>query len=160
MIAGVIAGGRPLTPDAGGIAARRWRILIAESVNGSYVTVAELSVRATIGGANQCAGGTPIASDSYDPSWNELMAFDGSNSTQWAKDTRYVAESWLGYYFAAPVECLQIAITADNGSFAGHAEPKDFSIQYSADGVTWVTSWSVTGSIGWSYGETRVFTKP
>lgn len=135
-----------------------WRVLINTSMHAGYVAIAELSIRATAGGSNQCSGGTPSASGEYSSTFSAAKAFDANNATQWAKSG--VAGSWLRYSFAAPVDCVEIAITSDNGGFAGNVAPTGFTVQYSDDGVVWTSSWSVTNFPIYSYGQTTVYTKP
>lgn len=142
----------------GGAAHSRWRILITAGMHPSYISVAELEIRATSGGANQCSGGSPSASGQYDSTYSAEKAFDGVASTMWAKPG--VSGSWLAYQFAAPVECTQIAIKSDNWSFGGNVAPLSFTVQYSDDGVAWTNWWSVVNSQSLTSGEVRVFTKP
>lgn len=146
-----------------------WRVLVTEGVRTDYVSMAELEFRATAGGLDQSVGGTPITSGPYSPTYDHHKAFDGLNSTMWGSPDTFtqaqqgypgVIGSWLGYHFAAPVSCTEVAITTDNGSFSGNAGPKSFKVQYSDDGIAWVDSWAVTNQPGVGYGTTTAYPKP
>jgi hypothetical protein len=149
-----------LTVGSGAAAAplsSKWRINI--TLNNSEgglnpCSIAELEMRATAGGADQCNGGTASASNvNGTNSADKAFANDGT-TTFWS--TTNAAPQWLEYDFAAPVTVYELSITAR--SAGNHREaPATFDVQY-FDGSTWRTYWSaITGPFG--VGETRVINK-
>jgi hypothetical protein len=116
-----------------------WRVLWPGVTNG-YAGVAEMEMRATDGGADQCSGGTPIASGYYEshPSFAPANAFDNSTSSEWAAQTTG-GEAWLGYQFASPVEVRQVHMAPRLGQ--PEQLPRQGRFQFSDDGVSWTTAW-------------------
>lgn len=104
----------------------------------------ELEMRATVGGANQCSGGTPIASTAAatHPASN---AFDGSSTTYWQSNTATglvdpsLGTSWLGYQFASPVDVIELSFTSMTYTSNLWAAPTQIWLDYSDDGVNWST---------------------
>lgn len=146
-----------------------WRVFITEGVRTDVITVGELEFRATSGGLDQCTGGTPISSGSFSSDYSHAKAFDDLNSTMWAAPDAATQASpgyagpaglWIGYHFASPVGCAEVAVTTDNGSFSGNAGPKSFKVQYSDDGIAWWDSWVVSNQPGVGYGTTTAYPKP
>lgn len=134
-----------------------WRLLFDNSLTSNFVHAAECEMRATAGGADQCAGGTASASSNYLGSgvYPAAQGFDNDNGSMWHSDGE--AESWLAYAFAATVEVREILIRsrADN---SGDPCPRIFKVQYKL-GTTWLTAWEVeTGDF--AAAETRIFTRP
>lgn len=138
-----------------------WRLWITEGNSATAVDIAELQMRATSGGANQCSGGTASASDSNGSGTNADKAFDGTTTTSWQSHAFPTLPLWIKYAFAAPVTVTQVALTW--GSFFAYA-PKTFDIQYSDDNATWFTAWSSTGFVspvtGTTYTSTEGTTVP
>lgn len=141
---------------AAGNAHEYWRIYVTEGVASTNTSIAEVEMRATTGGADQCTGGTATANEELGVDYTAAKAFDNDNATIWHTSTS-VLPNWIAYQFASPVEVEEVAITSRNEANSSTA-PEDFSIQYSDDGTNWTTYWSVTGQIGWSANEQRVFT--
>lgn len=130
-----------------------WRINVT-ATSSSHVTVAELVMRSTVGGADLCVGGTGSASAASNPVAN---AFDKNNNTAWGAFDNPV--QWLRYQFPSTVAVSVVEITAENGGVAGvSASPRDFTIQFSDDGSTWTTAATITGQTGWTAGQKRTFT--
>lgn len=131
-----------------------WRILIL-SANTSSVSAAEVEMRATTGGADQCSGGTPTVSSTL--VGTAASIFDDNNSTHWAINMSGAA--WIKYQFASPVTVGQIAYRIRGDSNPTHS-PNDFMIQFSDDNVKWATAWMQFDEASWTNGEQRVFTSP
>lgn len=109
-----------------------WRLEVTASNNGSgYVTNYEIEMRATPGGADQCAGGTPFGTPG-DFGLGPANAFDNNNSTSHFMIPPK-ANFYTGYQFAAPVDVEElgyyVALTSDS--------PSDFELAYSDDGVAY-----------------------
>lgn len=139
---------------------RYWRVYITAN-NGSvdYTYLTELEFRDSPGGSDQAVGGTGIASSVFDSNDREEKPYDGSDTSVWMTAQGQVQPSWVGYDFGAGVNVSEIAVTAYIDSYNDRM-PKDFDVQYSDDGSSWTTAWSVTGETGWGTTETRVFTDP
>jgi hypothetical protein len=145
-------------------ARRYWRIFVTaiQTMSAASVGIAEVEMRATVGGADQCVGGTPAASTDTGGSFPASNAFDGSNSTRWnstgAGNTNFGTPQWISYDFGTPVDVAQIALTSINSAaptFNDRA-PAAFRLESSPDNSTWTTeqSWT-TGS--WAQSETKTF---
>lgn len=138
-----------------GAAGEIWRIYCTAVGGGSTFALHEVEMRATAGGADQCTGGTVHASSTFQAQNGELAFDSGTLSTSWwACHTYSPTPGWLAYHFASAVNIKEIALTART-SFENQA-PVDFLIQR-WDGSGWVTVRTVTGSSGWTSGETRLF---
>lgn len=135
---------------------RYWRINVSAN-NGSAgnVAIAEMELRASSGGADLTTP-YPTLTSGDESSFPFINALDNNTSTfhQWLGAT---LPKYAGVDFgSATKDIVQISITA-HMSYSDRC-PKDFSIQWSDDGSTWTTAWSVTGQTGWTSGQTRVFT--
>lgn len=168
MICGIIAS---MAADSAvsALSARYWRLLITDN-NGdlSYVTVADLELRATVGGADQTdasgIGMTYTASSEVNSSNKVGLAFDDAAGSKWASLGRPTVGSpqWLKVNFdiSAPfdtqVYVREISIV---GCITGQTAmaPKDFALQRSDDDSSWTTVLTVTGQTGWTAGERRNF---
>lgn len=133
-----------------------WRINTSAVNSGPYVGIAEIQMRLTAGGADQCTGGKAFASSIADVSHIPPYAFDDNGSTKWANDG--TLPDWIGYRFAAAKTIAELAITARNDVFSYQA-PTAFTLEY-WNGSTWLTALTVSGSTGWAAGETRTWTVP
>jgi hypothetical protein len=136
----------------------KWRIYIT-STNGSAVTgIAEVEMRASIGGANLCSGGTPSASSAYPAGgpYEAAQAFDSNAATFW--DSRYDVPQWIEYDFASTQSIAEILIKAPPSGNVNDA-PKDFQLQY-WDGSAWIINLMVPSQTGWTAGEVRTFSEP
>lgn len=78
-----------------------WRILIDNVQGGSghtNVAIAEMQMRVSAGGVDQCTGGTATASGDIGASFAAAKAFDDDAATMWNSGTPIGA--WLQYAFA------------------------------------------------------------
>lgn len=152
------------------VSAQYWRVLITDN-NGdpSYVTVVDLELRASVGGADQ-TNATEIglaysASTEVNAGNRAGLAFDNDyTSTKWASNGQPTVGSpqWIKVNFdiSAPydtkVYVREISIV---GCITGQTAmaPKDFALQRSDDDSSWTTVMTVTGQTGWTAGERRNF---
>ena len=135
-----------------------WRVNISAAQSSTYASLAILEFRATVGGADQCSGGTPIADSSY-PGLPKANAFDGNTATVWASVSGM--PHYIGYHFPSPVSVGQVAITSTDAAYAGAAEDlRSFTIESSDDGLAWNVEKTPSMQAGWSRSETRTFTVP
>lgn len=125
----------------------KWRLLVRETTNSAaWVGIQTLEMHATIGGADQCTGGTASASGSTGTSGN---AFDGSDATVWQSGSNAV--HWIQYEFASAKQVNEIKLKSNAASDA----PADFSVQY-WDGTVWKTHWREMG-VYWGDAVARIF---
>ena len=108
-----------------------WRIRLT-APNGSYIfTIADLEMRANVGGEDQCTGGTAFAIGST-AGYEAYKAF-GGDPGQWSY-SRAVIGDFLGYQFLAPVSVKQLSIRGLNGTYPIGS----FVLEHSDLGVVYV----------------------
>jgi hypothetical protein len=131
----------------------QWRIYCYTAQSGgSNIAIAEIQMRASPGGSDECTGGTISAS--YDNgSYPKENAFDNNVSNFWWTAS---TSQWIQYTFASEKTILEIVITARNDGFYSDS-PSAFDIQYH-DGSSWVTVLSKTGITNWTNGESKTYT--
>nr|WP_295378348.1 DUF2163 domain-containing protein [Pseudoxanthomonas sp.] len=112
-----------------------WRVNVSAIQSGSRVRVYELEMRATKGGADQCAGGTASASTTNGVNVAS-RAFDNSTSLFWEATG---TSGWIKYQFAAPVDVLELVVTA-----LATGGPKTFTLEWSDDDVAWTSAMSLS----------------
>ena len=126
-----------------------WRVYITANNGGSRASFYEVELRGTAGGSNLCTGGTVNANDQWDPA---SQALDGNTATRWSSNG---TPAWWSYAFPSAVQITQIVITADSTD-----APRDFQLQWSLNGSTWIAAASFTGQVGWALGTPRTFNAP
>ena len=132
-----------------------WRLNVsANAGDTSFLAIAEIEMRATVGGADQCTGGTPTASAS-DGSSPPSNAFDNNATTRWSTPSSTLT-GWIGYQFASPVDVAQYTIQAHPTTPA--RSPKDWALEYSDDGSTWVAVETRQDVSSWTNGEVKSYT--
>lgn len=137
----------------GGAAYRYWRIFIATSNNsGDYMSLAEIELRAAIGGADLTSSSTPATassqnSPSYAPSYTVDNSLDQSSSV-WISLTTGMTDQWLRYDLGTPTVVLEVAMYPQTN--VPTRSPKDFTIQGSNDGTNFTDVRSFTGITGWT----------
>jgi len=139
-------------PSSGPAIAWRIRQLVGNTVN--LMALGEVEFRGVIAGPTLAIGGTAIAS-SLNSTFGPSQCFDLSNSGWWQSDG-IEPNPTLGYLFAAPVDVVQVMLTAISGG-GGAAAPRDFQIQKSYNFYSWITVSTVTNQTGWTANEIRTF---
>jgi hypothetical protein len=132
---------------------RYWRIYSRLNGGNSGTTaIYELQLRTAVGGTTVTGSGGATSS-----AGTAANAFDGNTAT--ACNLTNAVGQWLKYDFGAGNErdIVEIAAVCDSSSGTNLNE---FDIQWSDDGSTWTTAWSVSKPTGWTAGTTYVFTKP
>ena len=138
---------------------RYWRINVTASTSGSsdnLTSFYELELRATVGGADQCNGGTASASHNTSTAYRLFNNNDGAD--YWTNGGPGVA-TWVQYDFGAGVTVGvgQIRMLPRNSLMC----PKDFTLQWSDDGTNFTVAATWTGiSTGWTGGVERFFVPP
>jgi len=131
-----------------------WRINVtANDGDVNFLAIAEMEMRATIGGADQAVGGTATASasDGSSPPGN---AFDNNSTTRWSTPVGTLT-GWLRYQFTSPVDVVEYTIQAHPTTPA--RSPRDFTLESSDDGIVWSPEDLRSGETGWTNGEIRVY---
>jgi hypothetical protein len=136
--------------------------LVFTAVQGGGTTrwprVAEIEMRASAGGADQCSGGAGYGSST---SANAPAAGFDNSATEWLAGLRVSQSPWLAYRFAgASPDIHEVALTATSQAGDGiNDTPTSVTVQRH-DGTAWQDLWSFTTPATWVAGEQRVFTDP
>lgn len=152
---------------------RYWRIRFLGQNGGSssgnlLILIPEIEMRTSIGGTDQCAGGTAIGSNGYAAGSSEdpPSAFDNNSSTFYqgwfvatGSDASQYSPTWIGYDFGSgnDKDIIEIGISA-HSSFLSRT-PRIFIVESSDDSVTWTFEWLSTPKT-WSAATMRSFAKP
>ena len=131
------------------------RITCLTSTNASDGTIgiAEFQLAATVGGANQCTGGTPFASAGLSGPFGLPNAFDGIASTFWDGGT---CPCSIGYQFSGPTIVRDVKLEMYNPAGVYLARPPtSFTVEYSDDGVTYTTLTTIADPGIYGLGELR-----
>lgn len=140
---------------------QHWRINVSGNA-WPTVGIAEIELRATVGGADLTGAGlgTAFASSFWNSSYLVGNAFDNDNATVWQSDNAGFPQH-VGYVLNTPAIVRQVAIrTSPTGSpVPANAGPRDFTIEFSDDGVRWFVVKSVTGAT-WVADEQKLFDIP
>jgi len=124
-----------------------WRVHIRSWNNSTTRRIAEIQMRATVGGANQCTGGTASSS-----SGTAAYAFDNNADTICEFSS---SDQWIQYAFPSPVSVAELAMQASSSS--SDYGPSYFNLEASNDGVTFETI-AVFRAVGsWISGAWRTF---
>ena len=139
-----------------------WQILISRAANNTdnfYAALSEIQFRSSAGGSDLtspslrgCVYGNSVFSTNY-----AYLAFDDSDTTFWESDIRFNEPVPIRWHFTGDVDIVEYALTSDAAYFSTEA-PRDWKLQYSGDGITWVDAHTVSAETGWSSKETRIYT--
>lgn len=120
---------------------------------GSVVGIREIEARATVGGADQCSGGTASSSGDYSPGNAAAYAFDDATYTLWASDSGTAGTTaWIQYAFASSVTIAEIEVSSYLTGYAA----SQIEIQISDNGTDWTTTDTYSG-LSWSSDEVKTF---
>lgn len=136
-----------------------WRVNITANNGGIYVCIPELSFLDASGNNNSGLFVNRLFSSQFVDSADNsaVAAFDGSTLTQWTN--AMTSAEYLGMHFSVPIAIDRVTLTASligQGTYA----PKNFTIDYSDDGINWTTAVTVLNQTGWGTAETRSFDIP
>lgn len=156
------AGAIQRVDDAAAAGAHRyWRILVNAIQSGAYVSIVEMEMRESIGGADATGSGTAAASSTYTAEGaTAAKAFDNVTTYPGWTNNADGAGCWLSYDFGLGVtkQIVEVTIRVRNDGFYAQA-PTAFSIQWSDDNSSWTTSWSASG-LTYTQGENKTNDKP
>lgn len=148
----------PRIPSADPASARYWRILITETRTTSgtlFASIAEIEMRATVGGADQTGSGTAYASSQTVNT--AAMAFDNNPATRWASGASEAPPQWIAYDFGASITVAEIAIRAPDSTDPAARAPRSFVVQYSSNNTDWDDAATFTNEPAWDVGEIRSY---
>lgn len=130
---------------------RYWRVLITENQSGNLSSIVELQMHDEPFGPDLCEGGTALADSEFStPLYEMEHAFDDTiadrnsgTGDRWAS-TDTTLPHYIGYDFGVGVEksIESISYIDPLGAYTTQAV-KDIEVQYSDDGSSWTTYWSV-----------------
>jgi len=121
-----------------------WRVLVNGMTLGNINRVIEAEFRSSVGGADECVGGSVITDGSYS---TPSIIFDDVYTVTPVSSSLTAVGSWFGYQFAAPISIAQIRIRLN--SYYDDIFPTSLSFQYSDDGLAWTTE-TTTTPITWT----------
>lgn len=126
---------------------RYWRIFIqTNDGNTGSIGIAEIELRATVGGADLTTASTPVTASTANGSFPAINVRDNDTGTFWISTA--VTDQWVRLDLATAQQVAQVAIYPRAASL--NSAPKDFIIQGSNDGTNFTDVKSFTGQTGWS----------
>lgn len=146
---------------------RYWRLQsLGGNINDSYRTILfrEFEFRDAPGGPNlstdpdKALGSVARYTTAEDPRY----AFDGNLGTFAQLGQNFPGDVWIGYDFGAGNEKDIVEVRLKCWDAYSNRTPRNFTIEWSDDLVTWTIVWFVWApdSTGWGTLDDRVFTKP
>jgi hypothetical protein len=143
------------------VTARYWRIRVYDNYSGgstAAISAAEIEMRASAGGPDQCVGGTPAVSSTSEGSAANI--FDNDGATRWVSVNANYGTHWISYDFGSPVSVVEISYSKRPDTFGRNEAITYADVQYSDNNSTWSTDWTIFTLSTWGTGaETRVFNK-
>lgn len=151
---------------------RYWRIRTLTQNGGGFssnllVLLTEVEMRVSIGGADQCTGGTAIGQNGFATGSGEdpASAFDNNTATWWQGWVNNTADNtrprpcFIGYDFGAGNEkdIIEVGIAA-HATYLDRT-PRTFVVESSDDNVAWAFEWLSTPKT-WPNNTMRSFAKP
>ena len=134
---------------------RYWRIYVTAG-NDAILSLSEIELRATIGGADLTSPSTPSVASSFYLAGSEAdKAVDNNTASSWIAQINAVFPEWIRLDLGTSQTVLQVAMRPQDG--APLRAPKDFLIQGSSDGTNFTTVRSVANSTSWTNGAYRTF---
>ena len=109
-----------------------WRLNL-QAWEGAHVDVAEVEMRASVGGADECTGGTPSVSSTTEGSAANI--FDDNAATYWQSNGD--ASHWVQYQFGSAKDIVEIVLTTANYSDKDRYRTRYMDVQASNDGSSW-----------------------
>lgn len=124
----------------------KWRVLVSSSGNNyGNVTLAEL----IFGPGSTPLPGSYSASSSYGAGYGAGNAFDSDPATLWSSANSGLP-AWIRSDMVTSLDVNELTLAVRNDGYGEEQSPKVVDVQYSPDGVSWVTLWSIHGTAGWA----------
>ena len=134
---------------------RYWRVYITESNSGpdNFIRLYEVELRGSVGGADQCNGGTASASHNTSTAYK---LFNNNEAGDYWINGGPSAPCWFQYDFGYGNAVSVAELRILNGS-SNTQSPKAFSLQWSDDGSNFITTSSWLNITGWIGGVEKLF---
>ena len=119
-------------------------------------TIAEMSMKLTSGGSNQCSGGTASASTEFSPpTYSAAKALDGNASTMWGSNAQ-ADVAWWQYDFGSGVtkDIREYTYSIRNDGYIQYA--RGFALLYSDDATNWKLA-EFRSAETWTSGQSKTF---
>lgn len=140
------------------ISASKWRVFETANYGGSgNVAASEIEMRATVGGADQCSGGTAISQSDFSGSYSKDYAFNNDGGTLYWVSAGGLPATYIGYDFGSSKTVVEIAYMPRPG--ATHECPRDGRIEY-WDGTAWQIGWDLAHWATWTDGAYKILRQP
>jgi hypothetical protein len=121
-----------------------WRVRYLTGNHASFLSAFDIQFRQKAGVTEHPAGGTVLEMQTRG-GFLASAAFDADDTTRWAlDDIANIGVAYLGYHYASPVEVAEVAMLVTNGE-----TPKDYNVDYSDDGLGWLTALQVRNQTVW-----------
>ena len=136
-----------------------WRFQFARNDgDANYLSVREVELRGSVGGADQCSGGTASASTEYSGTYAASTAFDNDTGTKWIPTVNH-ASGWLQYIFGSGlVDVAQYSIDPDTDY---DRAPNSWMLErYDVSLSDWVPVDARINETGWSGARTYESSAP
>ena len=137
-----------------------WRVSITDN-NGSasFTGFGEFILAESIGGSGVQSEGTPSADGFAEGSSNLQRGNNGLTNDAWLWNFGDVGAHWYQIRFASNRTIVEFGFTSCTNTAIQPVNqmPKNFKLQKSTDGSSWVDVISPSAQTGWSAGETRRF---
>lgn len=135
---------------------RYWRVYITESTSSSgdnFIRLYEVEFRGSVGGADQCNGGTASASHNSSTAYK---LFNNNEAGDYWLNGGPSEPCWFQYDLGAgnAVDVAELRIL--NGQYQAQA-PKSFSLQWSDDGIAFTPIFSWSNITDWTGGVEKLF---
>lgn len=153
------------TPVAGAHAYWRMWITAGQSAGSGWANFIELEFRQTAGVSVTVSGGSAVYGQRYNTDLYWLgfdgRAFDGVKTGDNRAGVNCLADNqgqYWGYHYATPVKVAEVAIYASQTHYSETVT--NFHIDYSDDGVSWMTAFTSDTQLNWNSNECRLYAMP
>jgi len=142
---------------------RYWRVrALTNSGNPTYVGIADLQMRESVGGADVTTEGFAIEGSHFS-TFEDTLAFDANLTGTWWLTLLSNApeDAWVGQDFGLGNEktIAEIVLTARTDASNFNQMVDTFEVEYSDDAITWTSLYS--GNAGtWTSGSSQTFALP
>lgn len=144
-----------------------WRINIETTrfFDGIFASIQEIEFRAELDGPSVTTGGTAFADTAVSPgldNYSAYAAFDGvttgDTESFWTMPSTSPQPCSIGYEFASPVDIVQVSLFSGASSTRAARMPRNFTLDWSDDGVSWTTAMTVVDAPAFGVYQEQVFT--
>lgn len=138
-----------------------WRFNISANdgaSDGFALAISEIQLREVLSGSDIAGGGTAFTSSTSGGLNVAAAAFDDNIDTFYSSGSGAALPQTIGYELPLARAVVQYTVRSSDTAARRLRAPRDWTLQYSVDGVTWFTAHTVTGQTAWGDREERTFT--